>query len=279
MTKIELKNEIKQFILSKEFFNEVNRNYKRDFKILIKEFNLKGKYETPELVFELNNKGSDYMAYVPCLLNLYKNSKNNWEINMSYETKKIIINRSNITKKLSELITYDLYDLIDIKFLILDYIRNIILHEVIHYIQIQINDYKLELPILLNKINDKNKLYYIISESHILDYYNYTIEFKCVADWYKIIKNEQKGLQLSGSYFLMGIFPLMQFIYSCGNCPDNIYRFLLSPEDESDYFESIYLEDNNNIDDIITDAIIEIVNFKIKCENYLRNPLYYFKNK
>ena len=88
MTKIELKNEIKQFILSKEFFNEVNRNYKRDFKILIKEFNLKGKYETPELVFELNNKGSDYMAYVPCLLNLYKNSKNNWEINMSYETKK-----------------------------------------------------------------------------------------------------------------------------------------------------------------------------------------------
>lgn len=278
MTKSELKNKIEEFILSKDFYQDVNRNYKRDFKILMRNFNLKDNTEIPELVFELNEEETDYMAYVPCLLNVYKNSKNNWEINMNYESKKIIINISNIIKKLTDLITYKLFELISIKNIILDFTRNIILHELIHYIQIKNYDYKLELPISLNKISNENILYYIITESHIIDYYNYTMEFNCVADWYKVIKNEKKGLNLSVNYFLMGIFPLMQYIYLCGNCPETIYRFLLSPEDESDYFESIYLDDNTSIDEIITDAIMEIVNFKVKSDNYLRNPKFYFHN-
>ena len=267
------------------FLTEIYIRYEKDREMLINKYKMWEEQEFPELEFKLINPSKDdtELAYIIGRMEFYKNYKNNWEFNRVHlDTPKIIINVINLINELDDLITDKLVEEItnrELEKIILEYTRNIILHEMIHYIQMDMWEYKIELPQFLNKITTEHHLYKLIIDSPNYNYHNFLIEFLCISDWYEIIKEEYEGSLLNLYYGIMGIQPLLCLIYKYDNFSDDIKNFLLSKEERADYFEAAYLDKLEIIEENFADAIMEIVNFKIKCNNYLRNPNYYFNIK
>lgn len=264
------------------FLTEIYLRYEKDRELLISKYNMWEEQQFPELEFKLFNPSKDNteLAYIIGRMEFYKNCDYNWEFNRVHlEKPKITVNIINVINELEELFTDKLIDELsnrELEKIILEYIRNIILHEMIHYVQMDLWKYKIELPKILNKFDNEHHLYKLITNSPNYNYHNFMIEFLCISDWYDIIKDEYDESLLNLYYGIMGIQPLLFLIYKYDNFPDRIKYFLLSKDERSDYFEAAHLDKLEVIEENFSDAIIEIVNFKIKCNNYLRNPSYYF---